>query len=158
MKKGFSLIEVIIAVALLVMVGTAMSVLNATAVKLMVSNETLTTAYALNDEGLAYLTLQRHNPDTAFDDLITDLSSPSCSTLSETGCTVYISCPETISGGCTLFGVGNKPAGIQLGRSKLTFHRSMLVKKVNADDYSVEAVTSWGNSVSQQVKVIKFIN
>jgi len=90
MRRGFSLIEVVISVALLVMVGMAMVILNATAVKLMAVNETTATAYGLNDRATGFVTAKRHQLTTGFDDYITGLPGQNCTTAD--GCDVYISC------------------------------------------------------------------
>ncbi|HUD20732.1 MAG TPA: hypothetical protein VMQ44_01530 [Candidatus Saccharimonadales bacterium] len=156
MKRGFSLIEVVISVSLLIMVGMAMVILNSTALKLMTINETTATAYGLNDRATGFMTAKRHQLAASFDSYITGLPGQNCTTA--VGCDIYIACPTDLTQVCALTGSSLKPAADKMGRDKLAFATVIHLVQVNGAGYNLTATTSWGTASNQQVKVIKFLN
>lgn len=144
---GFSLIEVLFAVAFLVMVGLAMTALNAAALKVIVSNEITTTASVLNDEALAYLALQRKV--TSHDEFMETIKAVGCDS---DGC--FVNCPITLTSGCTL---EKTPAPVSLGRSKLSFRREVHIAEAS-NGVTARATTRWGTGVRNQATAYQFLD
>jgi Tfp pilus assembly protein PilV len=146
-SPAFSLIEVLFAVAFLVMVGLAMTALNAAALKVIVSNEITTTASVLNDEALAYVALQR--TVTAHDEFMETMKANGCDS---DGC--FVNCPTTLTSSCTL---DKSPAPVSLGRSKLSYRRELRVIEAG-HGVTVRATTRWGTGIRNQATAYQFLD
>lgn len=140
MKKGFSIIEVLFAVAFLIMVGMAMISLNTAALRLINSAELQTVASGLNEESIAVVALAKKTDPSGFNTLIGSLNC---------GTECYVDCPaDNLSQSC---GLANQSKPVQLGRNKLQFVRSLTIKRVGTTDaYIVQAKVSWGNGANKE--------
>ncbi len=138
---AFSLVEVLFAVTFLLMVGLGMSALNSAAARLITSAETKLSAYALNEQALSYLSVQRKAQGESF-------SIGPC----EFDQTCYIYCdPEALTLNCTL---QTTSRAIQLGRSRLQYVTEFKARALtagNTTSYLLLAKTSWGSGVNRSV-------
>lgn len=146
-QPAFSLIEVLFAVAFLVMVGLAMTALNAAALKVIVNNEITTTASVLNDEALAYLALERKVRSN--EEFMAFVGGANCTT---TGC--FVSCPATLMSGCTL---GETAAPVTVGRSRLSFRRELLIS-ASGTGVTARVTTRWGTGIRNQSTAYQFLD
>lgn len=135
-RRGFSLIEVLFAVTFLILVGVAMSSLNSAAARLVTAGETKLSAYALNEQTLAYLTILRKSQGPSF-------SIAPCSV----GATCYVSCPTTLAATCSL---ATEPKAVQLGRSRLQYVSEVRVT-LSGTSVLLLAKTSWGRGANRSV-------
>ncbi len=147
-KPGFSLIEVLFAVLFLVMVGLAMSAVNAAAARLITAAELKITAYALSDEAISYIALQKKTLSAA--DFTTLITAPGCLS---SGC--YVFCPTDISQSCSL---SSTLKTVKLSQNNLQFTRKMTMATVSTNQYLVNLTTSWGSGKNKQVAVGEIIN
>lgn len=146
MRRGFSIIEVLFAVAFLVMVGLAMISLNAAAVRLINNAELQTAANSLNEEAVAVVAIAKKTDPTAF---AVALINYDCAN----GC--YVECPtELIATSCSLT---NTPAPVQLGRNKLQFVRTVRITDAGSGSHQVQATTSWGAGERRQTTTVQTI-
>lgn len=147
MKKGFSIIEVLFAVAFLIMVGLAMISLNAAALRLINSAELQTVANSLNEESIAVVALTKKSNPSGFANLINSLNC---------GANCYIDCPaDNLSQPCSL-SAESKP--VQLGRSKLQFIRTVKIKQVgNNGGHSIQATVRWGSGIGKETTASEVI-
>lgn len=136
-RQGFSLIEVLFAVTFLVMVGLAMSALNSAAARLVTAAETKLSAYALNEQSLAYLTILRKSQGENFSIAPCTLGQP-----------CYISCPpDTLETECSL---QTEPKPVQLGRSLLQYIPEVRITQ-SGSSFLLLAKTSWGRGANRNV-------
>lgn len=139
---GFTLIEVVVAVAALVAVGVAMTVLGNNALRLVDAAELKTTAGSLNEESLTVVSLLRRT-DNQFE---TTLGNLGCT--STGGC--YVDCPTTpLDHSCQLT---NTVAAVNLGENHLRFVRQIHVTIITGPPkaYVVTATVSWGAGANRQ--------
>lgn len=146
-RRAFSLIEVLFAVAFLIMVGLAMTALNTAALKVIVNNEITTTASVLNDEALAYVALARKAGVDEFSEL---MKAAGCDDI---GC--FVNCPTSLGSGCTL---EKSPAPVTLGRSKLSFKRELLIRLPSSGGMTVKATVRWGTGIKNQATAYRFLD
>jgi Tfp pilus assembly protein PilV len=136
-RRGFSLIEVLFAVTFLMMVGVAMSSLNSAAARLVTAGETKLSAYALNEQTLAYLTILRKSQAANF-------SVAPCTV----GQTCYVSCPASpLATNCSL---STEPKAVQLGRSRLQYVPEVRITQ-SGTSFLLLAKTSWGKGANRSV-------
>jgi Tfp pilus assembly protein PilV len=147
-KPGFSLIEVLFSVLFLVMVGLAMSAVNAAAIRLVSAAELKVAAYGLSDEAVGYIALQKKTLSAAnFTTLVTNAGCLA------SGCYVY--CPTDITQACSL---SSTIKTVKLGQNSLQFSRRMTMATISANQYLVTMTTSWGAGRSKQIVVGEIIN
>lgn len=143
-RAGFSLMEVLFAVTFLVMVGLAMSSLNAAASRLVTTAETKLSAYALNEQTLAYLTILRKSQGTNF-------SVAPCTI----GQACYVYCPpDDLATSCTL---QTSPKAVQLGRSRLQYVPEVRITQ-SGSSFLLLAKTSWGRGANRSVISSQLVN
>jgi len=136
-RAGFSLIEVLFAVTFLIMVGVAMSSLNSAAARLVTAAETKLSAYALNEQTLAYVTILRKSQGTNF-------SVAPCSL----GQVCYVAClPGNLAANCSL---QTEPKAVQLGRSRLQYVPEVRITQ-SGNSFLLLAKTSWGRGANRSV-------
>lgn len=147
MKRGFSIIEVLFAVAFLIMVGLAMISLNAAALRLINGAELQTVANGLNEESIAVVALVKKTDPSGFEAYLNSLN---CAT------ECYVDCPaDNLSQTCRL---SSERKAVQLGRNKLQFTRTVVVKRVGAtDSYNVQATVRWGSGASRETTATEVI-
>lgn len=148
LKRGFSLIEVLFAVAFLIMVGLAMAALNTAAARLITSTEIRVEAQSLNEQTLAYVALQRKTLGSQFDTTYVGCISTDGSK------TCYVTCPPTqVDGACTL---SSTRKTITLGNNKLQYEPSVVIKSTSGK-YTLIATTSWGGGINRQIVASELI-
>lgn len=143
-KRGFSLIEVIFAIAFLIMVGVAMATLNNAAARLTETTELKQIALGLNEQSLSFVALEKRTKGANF-----ATTYPNCIA----GQTCYVVCPPDTSQNCAL--QVNK-ATVQIGTSKLPFMPSVVIRSTGTS-YLVNATTSWGKGVQRQMTTARII-
>lgn len=147
MKKGFSLIEVIFAISFLIMVGIALSALNAASVRFVNIVELKTTGNALNEQALGFMALEATKSD--FKNKYID-GGKNCD-----GSSCYLICPEVLNQRCD---VENTKNSIRLGESRVPFTTMISIKELTAQGgVTVTATTDWGNGWRNQVVASQFI-
>lgn len=147
---GFSLIEVLFAVTFLVLVGLAMMALNAASSRLVTTAELKVSAQALADEAINFISLQKKTlPTSGGSSFATTYNS-----CIDGGRICYLSCPATISQGCTL---SQTRSTIQIGQSKLSYERQVTMKTVPTNQYLVKVTTSWGNGLGRQLTLSQLL-
>lgn len=149
-KKGFSLIEVLFAVAFLILVGVAMASLNNAAARLTETTELKQMALGLNEQSIAFVALEKRTKGTGF--AIT--YSNSCISLDGSK-TCYVVCPVGTNPTCTL-ALQNTPATLQIGTSKLQFTPKVVIRPTGTS-YLVNATTSWGKGAQKQMTTARII-
>lgn len=147
-KRGFSLIEVIFAIAFLIMVGVAMATLNNAAARLTETTELKQIALGLNEQSLSFVALEKRTKGNA---PITGFAAayPNC----VAGQTCYVACPSDTSQNCAL---QVTKATVQIGTSKLPFVPSVVIRSTGTS-YLVNATTSWGKGVQRQMTTARII-
>lgn len=145
-KRGFSLIEVLFAVAFLMMIGVGMTTLNAAASRLIAIAEIKTIALALNEQAAAYMSLAKKTNSAAFGDQFSDCYG--------TGC--YLLCPNNVSEDC---GVIESRRAFQVGNSKLQFAIFMNVRAIDLSSSSelLTVTSSWGQGSSRQLRTVHIL-
>lgn len=135
--------EVLFAVTFLMMVGLAMSSLNAAAARLVTTAETKLSAYAINEQTLSYLTILRKAKGGTF-------SIDPC----KFGDTCYILCPpDSLADNCSL---QSEPKAVQLGRSRLQYVPEVRITQ-SGNGFLLLAKTSWGRGANRSVVSSQFI-
>lgn len=154
MKSGFSLIEVLFAITLLILVGVAMATLNNSASRLTAATEVKDTALALNEQSLSYVALvKRTNGNFA-------TTEPYKSCISgSTSVTCYVICPVATNGNCAL---QTTKASVKIGTNKLQFTPSVVIlpsciNQVCSGRYLINATVSWGAGVAKQLTLARII-
>lgn len=151
MKKSFSLIEVIFAIAFLIMVGVAMATLNNAAARLTETTELKQIALGLNEQSLSFVALEKRTKGTNFATTYgPPLAGIDC--IGE-GKTCYVVCPVDTSLSCVL---QKTKATLQVGTSKLQFESSVVIRSTG-NSYLVNATTSWGKGVQRQMTTARII-
>lgn len=136
-RSAFSLIEVLFAVTFLILVGVAMSALNSAAARLVTTGETKLSAYALNEQSIAYLTILRKAQGASF-------SIAPCTV----GQICYVECPsESLAATCSL---STEPKAVQLGRSRLQYVPEVRITQ-SGSSFLLLAKTSWGRGANRSV-------
>ena len=155
-KKGFSLIEVLFAVAFLILVGVAMASLNNAAARLTETTELKQVALGLNEQSLAFVALMKRtlgdDPDTGF-----AATSPYKQCIGGASC--YVICPPTdTSQDCVLKPTNSKEA-VKIGTSKLQFTPAVVIRVADGSTnrYLVNATTSWGKGAQKQMTTARII-
>lgn len=138
--RGFSLIEAVFAIAFLVLVGVAMSVLSSSALGITSRTEVKATAASLNEEALSIIALKRRS-NPSFSQEIVDNN---CST---GGC--YLNCPTNPLNAACEFSPNDSP--ITVGANKVPFHRRIQVE-TQGSGYLVTSTTSWGSGANKQIR------
>jgi hypothetical protein len=149
-KPAFSLIEVAIAVALLVLVGVGILAVNTAVSRLVSDAEVISAAYALNEESVVVAGLQKKMRAASFESYLT--TDKDCK--SGEGC--FVSCPiESLSTNCELTGTA---APVRLGRTRISYVRKVIISGDTASGYTVQATTSWGSGPLHRVEVFQKLN
>lgn len=150
MKRGFSLVEVIFAIAFLVLVGVAMATLNNAAARITETTELKQIALGLNEQSLSFVALEKRTKGTGF---VTAYGpSPGIDCIGE-GKTCYVVCPVDTSGSCVL---QKTKATLQIGTSKLQFEPKVVIRSTDTS-YLVNATTSWGKGTQRQMTTARII-
>lgn len=151
-KKGFSLIEVLFAVAFLILVGVAMASLNNAAARLTETTELKQMALGINEQSLAFVSLAKRTMGSAF-----ATTSPYKECISADGSTTcYVICPTgTTNPTCALVLQATK-ATLQIGTSKLQFEPKVVIRPTGTS-YLVNATTSWGKGAQKQMTTARII-
>ncbi|MEK7201952.1 MAG: hypothetical protein AAB669_00235 [Patescibacteria group bacterium] len=152
MKRSFSLIEVIFAIAFLIMVGVAMATLNNAAARLTETTELKQIALGLNEQSLSFVALEKRTKGANFATTYGTPAPPGLDCIGE-GKTCYVVCPVDTSGSCVL---QKTKATIQIGTSKLQFVPSVVIR-LTGTSYLVNATTSWGKGVQRQMTTARII-
>lgn len=150
MKKSFSLIEVIFAIAFLIMVGVAMATLNNAAARITETTELKQIALGLNEQSLSFVAIEKRTKGAGF--VIAYGPSPGIGCIGE-GKTCYVVCPVDTSEDCVLQAT---KATLQVGTSKLPFEPSVIIRSTGTS-YLVNATTSWGKGVQRQMTTARII-
>ncbi len=148
LKSAFSLIEVLFAIAFLIMVGVAMASLNNAAARLTETTELKQMALGLNEQSIAFVALEKRTKGAAF-----ATAYPNC----VAGQTCHVICPTGTSPTCTLqlqFQPTKKT--LQIGTSKLQFEPKVTVRPTGTS-YLVNATTSWGKGAQKQMTTARII-
>lgn len=149
LSRGFTLLEVLFAVAFLILVGVAMTVLNGAGLRLISNSELSTVATNLSEESVAYLTIIRHYNPSAFD---TTMSAYGCST----GAGCYVNCPTTMTSRCSL---QSTPVYTTIGNYRVKFLRKILVTKAaSGTHYILQSTISWGSSATTQEVIRQYLD
>lgn len=146
-RRGFSLIEVIFAIAFLIMVGVAMATLNNAAARLTETTEIKQIALGLNEQSLSFVALEKRTKGSDFVEIYDSCISVDGSE------TCYVVCPPDTSQNCAL---QITKATIQIGTSKLQFVPSVLIRPTGTS-YLVNASTSWGKGKQRQMTTARII-
>lgn len=149
---GFSLIEVIFAIAFLIMVGVAMASLNNAAARLTETTELKQIALGINEQSLSFVALEKRTKGADF--AITYGSPPGIDCIG-TDKTCYVVCPTGSSPDCTLQ-LQTAKAAVKIGTSKLQFVPSVIIRSTGTS-YLVNATTSWGKGVQRQMTTARII-
>lgn len=137
--RGFSLIEAVFAIAFLVLIGVAMSVLSSSALDITSRTEVKATAVSLNEEALSIIALKRRsNPNFSQEIVENNCSSSGC----------YLNCPTNALNAVCEFSRLDSP--ITVGASKAPFHRRIQIEQ--SSGYLVTSTTSWGTGTNKQIK------
>lgn len=162
-KQGFSLIEVIFAIAFLIMVGVAMATLNNAAARLTETTELKQIALGLNEQSLSFVALEKRTKGATFE---TTYSANPTICITPNGQTQVISCyvvcpPDETSPTCTLK-IQTTKSSLQVGTSKLQFVPSVVIREASGTTgankrYLVNATTSWGKGVQRQMTTARII-
>ncbi|MDO8649994.1 MAG: hypothetical protein Q7K33_01660 [Candidatus Berkelbacteria bacterium] len=154
-KSAFSLIEVLFAIAFLVLVGVAMASLNNAAARLTETTELKQMALGLNEQSIAFVALMRRTMGANF-----ATTQPYQGCIGEASC--YVICPPTdINQDCVLKSTNAKEA-VKIGTSKLQFTPSVIIREafgtgVTNKRYLVNATTSWGKGAQKQLTTARII-
>ncbi|MDP3992894.1 MAG: hypothetical protein Q8Q05_01630 [bacterium] len=148
MKKSFSLIEVIFAIAFLIMVGVAMATLNNAAARITETTELKQIALGLNEQSLSFVALMKRTMGANF-----ATTQPYQGCIGGASC--YVICPPDTSLVCVLKPTDAKEA-VQIGTSKLQFVPSVVIRSTDTS-YLVNATTSWGKGVQKQMTTARII-
>jgi type II secretory pathway pseudopilin PulG len=140
-QPGFSLIEVAFAIAALVAVGVAMSVLSTNALRLVDKTELEVTAQSLNEEALTVVAnLRQADPQ-----FLTTITTTGCTT---TGC--WLDCPvNPLNQPCTL---ASSQKSVVLGVDKLQFTRQVKITQIVGPPvaFVINVTTKWGQGTNRQ--------
>ncbi len=150
-KKGFSLIEVLFAVAFLILVGVAMASLNNAAARLTETTELKQMALGLNEQSIAFVALAKRTMGANF-----AVTSPYKECISDDGKTsCYVVCPTGQNPTCTLQ-LQTTRATLQIGTSKLQFEPRVVIRPTGTS-YLVNATTAWGKGVQRQLTTARIV-
>lgn len=139
-RSGFSLIEVVFAISFLIMVGVAMTVLNAAAARLIALSEIRMTALGLNEQAKSFVALEKRlNGLNARFPQHTDPNSE-----------YYVLCDaDEVSQGCT---VSPDRQSQFIGRARINYTtRVSFVQIAGTTQYIVRATTAWGGGGARQI-------
>lgn len=150
MKRAFSLIEVLFAIAFLIMVGVAMISLNSAATRLTEASEVKQVALALNEQAIAFLALEKKTLAN-----FSDTYGVSCIGVNGAEKTCFVNCPEDITQNCTL---SADRSSIQLGANKLQFAQSVsLVETGSSGQLLVKSTSTWGTGSRNRLTTARVI-
>ncbi|MCR4277961.1 MAG: hypothetical protein NUV80_07070 [Candidatus Berkelbacteria bacterium] len=158
-KQGFSLIEVIFAIAFLVLVGVAMATLNNAAARLTETTELKQIALGLNEQSLAFVALEKRTKGANFATAYGPSPGIDCI---GTDKTCYVVCPPNETNPTCGLIIQKTKSSLQVGTSKLQFVPSIVIREAYGTSgtnkrYLVNATTSWGKGVQRQMTTARIL-
>jgi len=156
MKRSFSLIEVLFAIAFLIMVGVAMISLNTAAARLTAASEVKQVALGLNEQAISFIALEKRTKSdfgTTYAECITIPSGDEGEGSSDKTC--YVSCPTDVKTACSL---ATDRSSVQLGANKLQFTQAVIIRETGSGgQLLINSTSSWGSGPRSRLSTARVI-